>query len=163
MSVRKKTVWIATILVAVFVAAGFFAISQANISALPKPGGFETSIATPLRNWLIRRAASGPIPPAPPATPEAISQGANMFGMACATCHGQGGRHPTAVGGGLYPRAADLASPAVQELSDRELFWVIKNGIRMTGMPGFGRTLTNNEIWQLVDFVRSLPNQPQVP
>ncbi len=160
---RKKALWVVAILAAVFAAVGFYALAHANISALPKPGGFETSIAVPLRNWLIRRAASGPIPPAPPATPEFISQGANTFGMACATCHGQDGRHPTAIGSGLYPRAADLASPEVQQLSNRELFWVIKNGIRMTGMPGFGRTLTNNEIWQLVDFVRSLPNLPQVP
>ena len=57
----------------------------------------------------------------------------------------------------MYPRAADLTSPGVQWYSDRELFWIVKNGIRLSGMPGFGRVEPDEHIWNLVHFVRTLP------
>ena len=56
----------------------------------------------------------------------------------------------------MYPPAVDLGSAAVQAWSDRELFWIIKHGIRLTGMPGFGRELGDDEIRQLVAYVRTL-------
>ena len=56
----------------------------------------------------------------------------------------------------MYPRVLDLGSPEVQRLSNPELFWVIKNGIRFSGMPGFGNTLSDDEIWQATYYVRSL-------
>lgn len=76
--------------------------------------------------------------------------------MACATCHGTDGRTPTSIGESMYPRAADLGSPEVQRLSNNELFWVIKNGVRFTGMPGFGSLLSDDQIWQATYYVRSL-------
>ena len=59
----------------------------------------------------------------------------------------------------MYPRVLDLSSPAVQRMSDQELFWVIKNGIRLSGMPGFGRIQSDEQIWQLTYYVRSLNNR----
>jgi mono/diheme cytochrome c family protein len=76
--------------------------------------------------------------------------------MDCASCHGQDGHKPTPIGQSVYPRVPDLGSPMVQKLQDRELFWVIKNGIRFSGMPGFARIDTDQEIWQLTYYVRSL-------
>ena len=60
----------------------------------------------------------------------------------------------------MYPRAPDLGSPAVQRWSDAELFWIIKNGVRPTGMPGFAHIHSDEEIWNLVRFVRSLGTAP---
>jgi mono/diheme cytochrome c family protein len=60
----------------------------------------------------------------------------------------------------MYPRVVDLGSPEVQSLSNRELFWIIKHGIRLSGMPGFGRINTDQEIWQLTYYVRSLGKRP---
>lgn len=60
----------------------------------------------------------------------------------------------------MYPRAPDLGSPEVQKLSNPELFWVIRNGIRLSGMPGFGNVLSNDEIWQATYYVRSLRESP---
>jgi len=56
----------------------------------------------------------------------------------------------------MYPRAADLTSEQVQSFSDQELFWIIQNGIRDTGMPAFGKVESGDHIWNLVDYVRTL-------
>lgn len=56
----------------------------------------------------------------------------------------------------MHPRASDLGSAEVQVWSDAELFWTIQNGIRLTGMPGFGKSLLDDEIWPLVDYIRSV-------
>ena len=56
----------------------------------------------------------------------------------------------------MYPRATDLTSPEVQQYADRELFWIIKNGIRLSGMPAFGKVESDEHIWNLVNYVRSL-------
>jgi hypothetical protein len=57
----------------------------------------------------------------------------------------------------MYPRAADLTTKQVQSYSDQELFWIIKNGIRFTGMPAFGKVETADNISGLVKYVRTLP------
>jgi hypothetical protein len=56
----------------------------------------------------------------------------------------------------MYPRASDLTSPAVQRYSDSELFWIVKNGIRLSGMPAFGRVESDEHIWNLVHYLRTL-------
>lgn len=61
----------------------------------------------------------------------------------------------------MYPRASDLGSAGVQQWSDAELFWIIQNGIRLTGMPGFGKSLSDDQIWPLVDYIRSLGGSGQ--
>jgi len=84
-----------------------------------------------------------------------------LFGGRCASCHGLDGRTPTEVGQWMYPRAPDVGSPAVQQWSDAELFWIIKHGIRLTGMPGFGHIHSDDQVWHLVRYVRSLGAQPK--
>jgi mono/diheme cytochrome c family protein len=61
----------------------------------------------------------------------------------------------------MYPRALDLGSAEVQEMSDGELFWVIKNGVRLSGMPGFAKLESDEQIWTLAYYVRSLGKQPK--
>jgi mono/diheme cytochrome c family protein len=56
----------------------------------------------------------------------------------------------------MYPRASDLTSFAVQRYSDRELFWIVKNGIRLSGMFAFGKVESDEHIWNLVHYVRTL-------
>jgi len=56
----------------------------------------------------------------------------------------------------MYPRAAQLASHEVQQYSDRELFWIVKNGIRLSGMPAFAKVESDEHIWNLVHYVRTL-------
>jgi mono/diheme cytochrome c family protein len=149
--------WIAFgVIVAVVVALIVFGLTQFSISALPEPGGFETSVATRAKDWYISRAVHGQLPSPPKNSPASIAAGNALFGMDCASCHGQDGRTPTPIGKSMYPRALDLSSREVQQMSDRELFWVIKNGIRLSGMPGFARINSDQEIWELTYYVRSL-------
>lgn len=142
------------ILAVLFVAA--FGVAHANISALPEPGVFETTLAMKARDWYIRRAARGVLPPVPSKTAASVAAGRTLFGMDCASCHGLNGRTPTPIGKAMYPRVSSLRSHEVQQMSDRELFWVIKNGIRLSGMPGFAHIDNDEQIWQLTYYMRSL-------
>lgn len=74
----------------------------------------------------------------------------------CVGCHGGPGLSRDEIGQGLYPMAPTLAKSA-KELSSSELFWITKNGIKMTGMPAFGRTHSDDKIWAIVSFLEQLP------
>lgn len=86
-----------------------------------------------------------------------VRAGVNDFEAMCVVCHGAPGKPPAAVGQGLNPAAPDLAESAAH-MSPAELFWVTKNGIRMTGMPAWGATHDDNAIWPVVAFVSRLPD-----
>ena len=75
----------------------------------------------------------------------------------CELCHGGPGKEPSEVGKGLRPQPPSLVK-AAPELRDTEIFWVVKHGIRMTGMPAFGLTHPDAELWEVVALVRSLPS-----
>lgn len=133
-----------------------FWVMTRDIGALPEPGPLETRIFTSVRNWYIDKAAAHLSSGAPASDAAEISAGQGLFSMACISCHGTDGRSPTNIGKSMYPRCPDLGSPEVQRLSNPALFWVIKNGVRFSGMPGFGNTLSDNEIWQATYYVRNL-------
>ena len=82
--------------------------------------------------------------------------GVNDFNGMCAGCHGAPGQDPEAMGQGLNPPPPDLAESAA-EMSPAELFWVTKNGIKMTGMPAWGATHDDDAIWPVVAFMTKLP------
>lgn len=84
-----------------------------------------------------------------------IRAGAVAYDAMCAPCHGAPGRQPEAVGKGLLPEPPDLAE-AARAWSPEEIFWITKNGVRMTGMPAFGPTHTDAELWELVALVKRL-------
>jgi len=136
-------------------------LSRASLSALDEPGRVETYAATKAKHWLVAREARGPLPPQPRKDSSSAAIGQMQFGGRCASCHGIDGRTPTDVGRWMYPRAPDLGSPAAQEWSDAELYLIIKHGIRLSGMPGFGKTLSDEDIWHLVHYVRSIGSAPQ--
>ena len=76
----------------------------------------------------------------------------------CSVCHSAPGLEDSPIRQGLNPEAPLLSSESVQRRSDLELFWVVKHGIKMTGMPAFGPTHDDMELWQLVGFIRQLPH-----
>jgi len=131
--------------------------SQFTLSALPEPGRTETFLATKAKHYLVRRSSRDGIPPAPADRQAAMKEGDRVFGTECGACHGASGHNPTDAGRWMYPRAADLTSRDVQAYSDQEVFWIIKNGIRLSGMPAFGRVESEEHIWDLVFYVRALP------
>jgi mono/diheme cytochrome c family protein len=135
--------------------AMWWGVSRVTLSALDPPGRLESWAASRTRRWLIGRAARG-LAITIPDDERALAAGEMRFRGECAPCHGNDGRSLSDIGRGMYPRAVDLGSPAVQSWSDAELFWIIKHGVRLTGMPGFGRALDDDEIRSLVAHVRTL-------
>jgi len=156
---RRRGVALAVVLLVVVAAAIALGLTF-DLSALNEPGATETALAQRAKKILIGRASRSGIPAAPAVSPASLSQGEDLFGVECSLCHGASGRRPTESGQSMYPRVPDLGSSDVQDYSDAELFWIIKNGIRLSGMPGFGRVAKDEQIWQLAQFVRSLAKVP---
>jgi mono/diheme cytochrome c family protein len=151
---KRKTI---AILAALVVFAGM-AIALAlnfNLSALPNPGPIETAVMLRAKRVLIARASRESIPAETAKSVVSIAEGQKRFGTECGMCHGLNGRTATDNGRWMYPRAADLGSDQVQQYSDREMFWIIKNGIRLSGMPAFGKVETDEHIWDLVHYSRT--------
>ena len=87
-----------------------------------------------------------------------VNVGLPHFHETCRLCHGAPGAHSAEFAVGLYPVPPSLVSDDVQhDLSDAELFWVVKSGLKMTGMPSFGKTYSEEQIWGIVAFLRRLP------
>lgn len=157
---KRPILILASVFALLLFAAGALAF-QFNLSALPEPGRMETLLAAKARRLLIQRASHGEIPAPPTDMQTSIEEGDKLFGSECAACHGLDGQKPTDAGRWMYPRAADLTSPAVQRYSDRELFWIVKNGIRLSGMPAFARVESDEHIWNLVHYVRTIQRSPE--
>lgn len=153
---KRRSLFLALAVAALVILGLGIVLSEVSLSALSEPGRVETYAATKAKRWLVGRSARRALPPEPPNDARSIAVGRMFFGGLCASCHGFDGRTPTDLGRWMYPRVPDLSSPAVQQWSDAELFWIIKHGIRLTGMPGFGNTHSDEEIWHLVHYVRSL-------
>ena len=130
-----------------------------GLSARPQPGGVETSVARAGRDLIIGwHAPNSPNPL--PRSQEVIADGRAHFADHCASCHANDGSGNTEIGRGLYPKAPDMRLPATQRLSDGELFRIIEEGIRFTGMPAWGNGTPESAdaSWRLVHFIRHLPD-----
>jgi len=143
------------------VALGAFVVVRHGVSARDQPMQAEIFVARHLRHLAIPMSAREMSSPTP-ATPATIKAGMEHFADHCAICHGNDGRGDTEVGKNLYPKAPDMRSEETQQLSDGELFYIIENGIRFTGMPGWGTGKSDDaegdhETWPLVHFIRHLP------
>ena len=153
---RWVSVGVAATALAVFVVA-WALLLRGGLSARRDPGAVESRIARAFRDWAIpaeARDARNPVP----ASAQVISLGLAHFADHCASCHGNDGGGKTDLGRGLYPRAPDLRKPATQELTDGELFYIIENGVRFSGMPAWGGSPGSAEAsWHLVRFIRHLP------
>ena len=84
-----------------------------------------------------------------------VQEGFEHYREMCVVCHGAPGQDPTEIARGLNPSAPDLAGSA-NDMTPAELFWVTKNGVKMTGMPSFGATHSDGKIWAIVAFLERL-------
>jgi mono/diheme cytochrome c family protein len=150
--------WILAVLIALALAAVvvIVGLTQIRLDALQEPGQVETFLATIVKHLLVRRSSREGIPPAPTNLQESIAEGDKLYATDCSMCHGPDGHTPSDSGRWMHPRASDLTSPVVQRYSDRELFWIVKNGIRLSGMPAFGRVESDEHIWNLVHYLRTM-------
>jgi mono/diheme cytochrome c family protein len=89
--------------------------------------------------------------------PRMVMQGFRHYREMCVGCHLAPGVTATEIRKGLMPRPPELQE-SVDDWTPAELFWVTKNGVKMTGMPAWGATHTNSEIWAIVAFLEKLPH-----
>src|SRR6266545_6919457 len=107
-----------------------------GLSARDQPTALEAALARSMRRLAMPSTASTANNPVS-FSDEILSEARAHFADHCALCHGNDGRGETQIGRNLYPKAPDMTSSATQSLSDGELFYIIKNGIRLTGMPAW--------------------------
>jgi mono/diheme cytochrome c family protein len=155
---RSRMTWAISVLVVVLIV---IALMRFNLTALREPVPTETRLANLSKRYFIYRASRHGIPPRPHDTKASIERGGSHYGLDCSVCHADDGRSQRPLGQWMYPRASDLTSKQVQSYSDQELFWIIQNGIRFTGMPAFGSVETPDHVWDLVNYVRTLPGDSQ--
>jgi len=120
------------------------------------PGKLEKSVvvAAKHRVFIGNRRQKNPLS----ATPETIADGKEAFSHYCIACHGMDGQNTgVPFADRMSPPIASLASEDVQRYTDGQLKWVIDNGIWPSGMPGSEGTLSDEEIWSIVVFLRHLP------
>jgi mono/diheme cytochrome c family protein len=143
---------------AVFAAMGLVYLRTTGLSARGEPAGVEAAMARAARSFAIPSSARGRSNPVP-SSPEALADGMAHYADHCAVCHANDGSGKTEMGQGLFPKAPDMRLAATQQLTDGELFYVIENGIRFTGMPGWGTGTPDGEdsTWKIVHFLRQLP------
>ena len=121
------------------------------------PSQEETGLANAAKDVTIPLEA-GKMKNPMPETNEVVSQGQELFLGSCAQCHGPNARGDTDIGRNMNPPAMDLTSPHVQHWSDAELFWIIQNGVRLTGMPAWKSSISADDTWKLARFIHKLPH-----
>ena len=153
----RTFVFVMLALVGIGVLTGAYIVTT-GVSARPQPGRLEAVTARTLRSIAIRTRVGGITNPVP-VSDAVIKEGMEHFADHCVVCHGNDGSGDTEMGRGLYPRAPDMRLPATQNLSDGELFYIIENGVRLTGMPAWSTGTKEGETssWHLVHFIRHLP------
>lgn len=130
-----------------------------GVSAREQPSWIEARAALFMRGWMIPSTYKGLKNPISN-TQENFVAARGHFADHCASCHGNDGSGNTEMGRNLYPKAPDMRLPRTQNLGDGELFYIIENGVMLTGMPGWstGTPEGENSSWQLVHFIRRLPS-----
>src|SRR5262249_43423987 len=112
------------------------AVMHDDLNAKAKPSGLETMLARNAQHLAIPARAKQAQNPVMDSA-ESQRDARLHFADHCAVCHANDSSGDTTIGNGLYPKPPDLQLPATQNLTDSELFWIIKNSVRFTGMPAF--------------------------
>ncbi len=158
---KRRTVAIITAVALLgLVVAVAASLLHEGLSSRATPTRFEIMIARNARHLAIpsnARLTQNPVL----ASAEDLRDARLHFADHCAICHGNDGGGQTVIGNGLYPKPPDLRLAETQNLTDGELFWIIENGVRFTGMPAFssgGEHGGTQDSWKLVHFIRHLPH-----
>jgi len=145
-------------IIAGIIVAGYFFGGFYNVAASEDDPQIVTWALPKVREASIDRQSAGLKPPMSLDDQAIIQAGARAFGQrGCANCHGAPGVEWAKFSEGLHPDPPDLKEVADDE--PRMIFWVIKNGINMTGMPSFAQAgAQDDEIWSIAAFVKKLPS-----
>jgi mono/diheme cytochrome c family protein len=154
---KKRTLLLSITVAGIAVAAAFgWMTIRRGFSARDNPSAIEAYVARTARTLSIpasEREAKNPFA----ATSEVLSEARAHFADHCATCHGNDGSGKTEIGQNLYPKVPDMRQSETQNLADGQIYFIIHNGIRLTGMPAWGSPGKDDDGWKLVLFIRHLP------
>jgi len=127
-----------------------------GLSTREEPAAAERIVARAIRRLAIPRdgrRATNPVS----FSPEVWAESRAHFADHCATCHANDGSGQTEMGQRFYPKVPDMRLEETQALTDGELYWIIENGVRLTGMPAWGPGGGGDlDTWKLVHFIRRL-------
>lgn len=153
-----KVLIVILVIIGIIVAAGIIYVYSGyyNIAAIQPHSKITVRVINTVRDASIAYHSKGITAPST-TSPDQIREGVEHFHEMCRLCHGAPGFHEEEFAKGLYPKPPDLDSRNIQKLSDPEIFWVLKNGIKLTGMPAFGPTHNDDELWGMVRVFRRLP------
>lgn len=140
---------LALVVAAVVAFGGLYPVAASD----PHSAGVKWFVAQS-RDHAVERGAAGLT--APKFSPADIREGAGHFKGMCQECHGGPGAEPEEFASGMNPHPPNLAR-AARDLSVPEVFWIAKHGIKMSGMPAFGKTDEDEELWKVAAFVKALP------
>lgn len=146
---------ITAVLIGLAVAAFIFGTGRFNVAATATPDVIDRLAPRVLEKAVERGARDVANPIA--RDPGAVARGLLHYRENCLPCHGAPGIDPAEFQEGMNPTPPGIDAAVLQQSSDAELFWVVKNGIRMTGMPAFGVNHSEEEIRDIVAFVRHAP------
>src|ERR1039458_7143527 len=127
------------------------ALMPKSFSARDKPSALEAAIARRLRRMAVPNSARNQASPVV-SSPGLLTDARHHFADHCATCHANDGSGNTEIGQNLYPKSPDMRKADTQNLTDGELYNIIHNGIRFTGMAAWGPDGPDRDSWKLVLF-----------
>jgi len=135
-----------------------FVMGARGFSARESPSVVERWVARRVRSMAAPGGAKDLANPVP-YSPEVLAAARAHWADHCAGCHANNGSGDTEMGKRMYPPAPDMRQADTQQMTDGELFFIIQNGVRMTGMPAWGGGSGHDEedSWKLVRFIRHLP------
>ena len=154
--VRPLVLLLVLTAMAVALAAALWVARTDGFSTREEPRVLERIMARTARRWAVPAASRSAVNPIVFSS-EVWAEARAHFADHCASCHANDGSGATELGRNLYPRAPDMRLPDTQNLTDGEIYWVIANGVRLTGMPAWGPGGPDDaDTWKLVHFVRRL-------
>jgi thiosulfate dehydrogenase len=115
-----------------------------------------------MERWAARTSLRATMHHAPkvsnplPLTDANVLAGVKLYSQNCAVCHGDHTGNPTNIAKGLYQHAPQFAEHGVEDDADWQTYWKVKHGIRWTGMPSFGASLSETQIWQIALFAKNM-------
>jgi mono/diheme cytochrome c family protein len=119
-------------------------------------GSLETAYGNSVVSTLARFNAGGVGANPTTATAQTLEQARGSYTGSCSQCHGTSGNTQGAFGQTSFAPATDLSSQSTRNLSDSQMFYIIKNGLGFTPMPAFKDQYSDTEIWNIVNFIRML-------
>lgn len=150
---------LATLVVLLIGGYVFISTGMMPANADGKPPAIEKWMARKsLHASIDRESPKGAVPVA--LTDANLKEGIKLYAQNCAVCHGASDGQASNIAMGLYQHAPQLAKHGVEDDPEGEVFWKVKHGIRLTGMPAFSPTLTDDQIWKMVLFLKHMDSLP---